>query len=116
MAVDSPMRFAEQVEYKLEAAVAPGAPKKQRYTAIIVFTQGQWTAVCWELDIAAQADTREEAGEQLVSAVRAALEWAAEKPGRVPGEQVPPDAVIELMRSHDAQSVNMGPAVNAIFV
>ncbi len=117
MPTDVVTRYAEHVEYHtpIEEAVAAG-PAKKPYTAIIVFTQGQWTAVCWELDIAAQADTRDEAVAQLIAAVRAALEWAAEKPGRVPGEQVPEEDMVELIRSHDAQSVNTGVAANLILV
>jgi predicted RNase H-like HicB family nuclease len=117
MAIDVGTRYAEQVEYNtpIEEAAAAG-PAKQPFTAVIVFTQGQWTAVCWELDIAAQADSRDEAVAELIGAVRAALEWAAEKPGRVPGEPVPPGAMVELIRSHDAQSVNTGVAANLIYV
>src|SRR2546426_6338437 len=113
MALDLETRFAEQVDYRapIEDAGAAG-PAKKPYTAIGVFTQGQWSAICWELDIAAQADTRDEAVAQLIAAVRAALEWAAEEPGRLPGEPVPSAAMVELIGSHDAQSVNTGVAAN----
>jgi hypothetical protein len=101
--------YAEQVEYitPLEE-VGPMAASRQVFTAIAVFAQGQWTAVCWELDIAAQSDTRDDAVRQLAAAVRAALDWASEAAGRVPGEPVPEGAMVELFRSHDARAVNSG--------
>jgi predicted RNase H-like HicB family nuclease len=112
MAVDVGTRFAEQVEYA--TPIEAESSVKRHFTAVCVFNQGQWTAVCWELDIAAQADTRDEAISQLTAAVRAALEWAAEKADRSPGEPVPPEAMLELLRSHDAQSVNSGVYANLI--
>jgi predicted RNase H-like HicB family nuclease len=88
--------------------VLPGERLVTEYSAIVVFSEGQWLALCPQLDIVAQADTPEDAVDQLVSAVRGALDWASEEPGRVAGEPIPVDALRDFLRSHEL----VAPAVN----
>jgi len=94
------------VSYSATILRAPSG--KSRYSAVIVFSEGQWLALCPQLDIVAQADTPDEAFEQLVEAVKGAVEWAAEDPGRTPGEPIPDSALRDFMLAHELTT----PAAN----
>lgn len=114
MAVDV-QTFAETFEYAAPVDLTPEAGAKQAgFTAIAVFTEGQWSAVCWQLDLAAQADTAEEAIANLDLAVKEALKWAAEAPGRVAGESVPDDAIRDMLLAHDDRAAHRGAIVRLL--
>jgi predicted RNase H-like HicB family nuclease len=115
MAVDA-QTFAETFEYAAPVDLTPELGAKQTgFTAIAVFTQGQWSAICWQLDLATQANTLEEAMTNLDTVVKEALKWAAEEPGRVPGEPVPDETVRDILLAHDERAAHRGAVIRLLF-
>jgi predicted RNase H-like HicB family nuclease len=77
---------------------APGAARRI-LSAVAIFDGEHWSALCPQLDIAAEGDTVGEAFENLRAAIRESIEVAAER-GLSPGEPTPDSDVLAFMQTH----------------
>jgi len=87
----------EHVEIK--PASPPHAGASRVFTATAVFDGQRWSALCLELDIAADGDSAGEAFENLRRAVQEAIEVAAER-GISAGTPAPEADVLAFLQTH----------------
>jgi hypothetical protein len=95
MAIDS----AAVTETEWDLRIDPSRPELTTYTALVIYEESGFSALCRELDIAACGDTAAEAFFVLKAAVREALAVAAER-GKEAGRPVSDADLTEFLSRH----------------
>ncbi len=102
---------AEAEDVVRVAAPEPIPGHGRQYTAMAAFDGTRWASLCPDLDIASVGDTGQEAIDNLIAAVREAVEVARAE-GLEPGRETPPDEVLAFGRSHQGTQ----PLLSAAFL
>jgi hypothetical protein len=95
MAID----YAAVTEAEWDLKIDPGAPESATYSALVIYEETGYSALCRELDIAACGDTAAEAFFVLKAAVREALAVAAER-NKEAGQPVSDSDLAEFLSRH----------------